>query len=296
MTKILKSYEVINTLFRVFFYGKIVFYAFCDYFNMLNQPTHTFMERLIFDEAQKIWSEIAKNKTPGDFKLEVELYRKLLNVFQVGEYYYMVFNPPEMIIEYTSPGIARVLGYEPEMFSLELLTEIIHPDDLPYFMDFEATVTAFFTQLPPEKVMRYKSRYDYRLRTRDGSFKRVLQQIVTIQSDEEGAVLRTFVVHTDISHLKKDNRMVLSFIGLEGEPSYVDVQPIRKFIPAAEIFTRREKEIVYYLSENRRTSEIAELLHISPQTVATHRKNIFRKAGVNSVFDLIALTVEKGWL
>src|SRR3546814_6407277 len=91
----------------------------------------------------------------------------------------------------------------------------IHPDDVPHFINFEATVTQFWSELPPDKVMKYKSRYDYRLRKKDGSYIRILQQIVTIQTDEDGAVLRTFVVHTDISHLKKDNRMVLSFIGLD---------------------------------------------------------------------------------
>src|SRR3546814_11350104 len=88
----------------------------------------------------------------------------------------------------------------------------IHPDDLPHFINFEATVTQFWKQLPPEKVMKYKSRYDYRIRKKEGTYIRLTQQIVTIQSDDEDAVLRTFVVHTDISHLKNSNRMMLSFI------------------------------------------------------------------------------------
>src|SRR3546814_10223167 len=63
----------------------------------------------------------------------------------------------------------------------------IHPDDLPHFINFEATVTQFWKQLPPEKVMKYKSRYDYRIRKKDGTYIRIMQQIVTIQSDDEGA-------------------------------------------------------------------------------------------------------------
>src|SRR3546814_13302469 len=90
--------------------------------------------------------------------------------------------------------------------------------------------------------MKYKSRYDYRLRKKDGSYIRILQQIVTIQTDEDGAVLRTFVVHTDISHLKKDNRMVLSFIGLDGQQSYIDVNTIQKLPPSTQTLTQREQE------------------------------------------------------
>src|SRR5690606_24234186 len=134
------------------------------------------MEKLVLNEAHKIWTEIAQHKTPGELQLEVELYKKLMNIFQVGDYYYMVFNPPEMKIEYTCQSITEIIGYEPEEFTLDLLMQIIHPDDLPYFLDFEATVTRFWGELPPEKVMKYKSRYDYRVKKRNGEFIRILQQ------------------------------------------------------------------------------------------------------------------------
>ena len=254
------------------------------------------MEKLILNEAQKIWTEIAQHKTPGDLKLEVELYKKLLNIFHVGDYYYLIFNPPEMVVEYVSPSISDILGHEPTIFTLDFLMQSIHPEDLPYFMDFEATVTEFWRQLPPDKVMKYKSRYDYRMRKKDGDYIRVLQQIVTIQSDEDGAVLRTFVVHTDISHLKKDNRMTLSFIGMDGEPSYIDVQPKRKFIPTKEVLTRREKEVLHLLAQHKKSAEIAEMLCISTTTIATHRKNMLRKSGCHTILELITMALEKGWL
>lgn len=254
------------------------------------------MEKLIFDEVRKIWTEIGHHKTPGELRLEVELYRKLINIFQVGDYYHFIFNPPTMTIEYVSESLTDLLGYDHRDFSLETLMLNIHPDDLPQFINFEATVTKFWSELPPEKVMKYKSRYDYRLRKMDGSYIRILQQIVTIQSDEDGAVLRTFVVHTDISHLKKDNRMVLSFIGLDGEPSFIDVDPVRKLLPSPEILTRREKQILQLLSQNYTSKHIAAALNISPSTVSTHRKNINRKTGATTVLELVQLALDRGWL
>jgi len=254
------------------------------------------MEKLVLDEARKIWKEIGQHKTPNELKLEVELYKKLINIFQVGEYYYFVFSPPTMTIEFVSESIAGLLGYAPHEFTLEKLMAIIHPDDLPHFINFEATVTEFWSGLTSEKVMKYKSRYDYRVRKKDGNYIRVLQQIVTIQTDEEGAVLRTFVVHTDISHLKKDNRMILSFIGLEGEPSYIDVDPIKRLTPTIETLTRREKEILQLLAQNYTSKQIAEAMHISYSTVCTHRKNIHRKTGTSTALELVQLAVNKGWL
>lgn len=254
------------------------------------------MEKLILDHAKKIWTEIGHHKSPGDLTLEIELYKKLVNIFQVGDYWYFIFNPPEMKIEFVSESATGSLGYQPEEFTLELLMEIIHPDDLPHFINFEATVTKFWSELPPEKVMKYKSRYDYRIKKSDGNYLRILQQIVTIQSDEEGAVLRTFVVHTDISHLKHDNRMVLSFIGLDGEPSYIDVDPIRKLVPFTDILTPREKEVLLLMAQNHTSQEIADALHISKNTVATHRKNILRKTNTSSALELVQLALQEGWL
>src|SRR5690606_34114677 len=119
----------------------------------------------------------------------------------------------------------RLLGYHPDEFTLEKFLSIIHPDDLQNYLNFEATITDFWKKLPPKKVMKYKTRYDFRIRSKSGEYKRLLQQVAAIQSDEEGAVLRTFVIFTDISHLKQSNKMILSIIGLEGEPSYIDLQP-----------------------------------------------------------------------
>lgn len=254
------------------------------------------MEKLVLQEAEKIWKEIGQHKTPGELKLEVEIYKKLLNIFQVGDYYYMIFNPPEMVIEFASKNITDILGYEPAEFTLNKLVEIIHPDDLPHFINFEATVTRFWSELPPEKVMKYKSRYDYRIRKKSGDYIRILQQIVTIQSDADGAVLRTFVVHTDISDLKQSNKMVLSFIGLEGEPSYIDVKPVQKMLPQQEILTVREKQLLHLLAKNMTSQQIADELNISPSTVSTHRKNILRKTKTRSILELVQKALEKGWL
>src|SRR3546814_14322721 len=99
--------------------------------------------------------------------------------------------------------------------------------------------------------MKYKSRYDYRIRKKDGTYIRIMQQIVTIQSDDEGAVLRTFVVHTDISHLKTSNRMMLSIINLKGGPSYIDVDPIKKLMPSREILHPRETSHTALSTQNK---------------------------------------------
>ncbi len=257
------------------------------------------MELVKYDEMKQTWYKIAKyndGNIPPSFELEV--YKKLLNLFHVGDYYYYVCNIANVAMEFVSDSIRTVLGILPDNFSTKIIFDTIHPDDRARFVAHEQKVTEFFEQLSPEKVLKYKVSYDYRLKCADGSYKWILQQVTTIQSSEEGAVIRVLGVHTDISHLKTDNRPSgLSFLGLEGEPSYLNV-PIQStsFISDKELFSKREKEILQLIMNGYTSAQIAENLFISIQTVHSHRKNILFKSECKTNAELAAMAIKKGWI
>jgi DNA-binding CsgD family transcriptional regulator len=52
------------------------------------------------------------------------------------------------------------------------------------------------------------------------------------------------------------------------------------------LLSRREKEILILIAQGRLNKEIAALLHISLNTVLTHRKNIISKTGIKTVSGL----------
>lgn len=58
----------------------------------------------------------------------------------------------------------------------------------------------------------------------------------------------------------------------------------------------REVDVVRLIAQGKTTIEVADILCISPQTVATHRKKIIQKTKCKNVVELIALAVDKGWL
>lgn len=60
--------------------------------------------------------------------------------------------------------------------------------------------------------------------------------------------------------------------------------------------TNREIEIVRLIAQGDTTDKIANTLHISPQTVGTHRKNIMYKTNANNVIELVSLAVEMNWI
>lgn len=62
-----------------------------------------------------------------------------------------------------------------------------------------------------------------------------------------------------------------------------------------KFLTKREKEILGHILEERTTQEIADFLCLSAFTVETHRKNILRKLGVKNTAGLVKLAVESGF-
>jgi DNA-binding CsgD family transcriptional regulator len=139
-------------------------------------------------------------------------------------------------------------------------------------------------------------RYDFRFKKKNGDYIRVLHQVAVVEHDETGGIIRTLGVHTDITHLKREGRPVMSFIGIEGEPSYLDIDVKSKFIENKKILTNREKEILKLLMEGKLSKEVSDILNISKQTVDTHRKNMLRRNSLNNTGELIGKAIKQGWI
>ncbi|MFC0604631.1 response regulator [Winogradskyella pulchriflava] len=65
------------------------------------------------------------------------------------------------------------------------------------------------------------------------------------------------------------------------------------FIPK---LTRREKEVLIAITNQKTTKEIAEKLFITPKAVEAHRSNLFQKLDVKNVAGLVKVAIEKGLL
>jgi DNA-binding CsgD family transcriptional regulator len=254
------------------------------------------MKILLYEEARKIWRIMTESKDPPALALELEIHKKVLSFFQVGDFYYFIFNAVKGEFDYVHPGVHDVLGYNAGDCTVAGMMNNIHPDDMGWFLDFENTAVGFFGNLPPEKVQKYKVRYDLRIKKADGEYLRLLQQTIAIQHDEKGQVLRTLVVHTDISHLKTAGTPALSFIGLDGEPSFLNVEVKKALTQARELLTKREKEVLQLMLSGMPSREIAVNLGISKQTIDKHRKNMLRKTGIKSSAEMVVKAVKEGWV
>jgi len=251
---------------------------------------------LFNDQTFLLWKRMSGDEASGNTNIELEIYKRLLNFFQAGDYFYFIFNVKNVAFDLVSPQVETILGYAPSSVTIPLFMDCIHPEDRPWFLAFETRTAMFLSELPIQKLMKYKVRYDFRFKKKNGDYIRVLHQVAVVEHDETGGIIRTLGVHTDITHLKREGRPVMSFIGIEGEPSYLDIDVKSKFIENKKILTNREKEILKLLMEGKLSKEVSDILNISKQTVDTHRKNMLRRNSLNNTGELIGKAIKQGWI
>jgi LuxR family transcriptional regulator, transcriptional regulator of spore coat protein len=60
--------------------------------------------------------------------------------------------------------------------------------------------------------------------------------------------------------------------------------------------TRREMEVLKLIGSELTTEQIANNLHLSVPTIETHRRNLFRKVGVQSAVGLVKVAILNNWI
>lgn len=253
-------------------------------------------QELFKSEFDKLFNWFTTETTPNPLRLGRDFYKHLWKFLLVGDSYYFIMNHHNISFDFVSKEVREVLGYSKDEFDIECLNKNLHPDDQPWFLAFGHKMIDFFSRLPVEKLMKYKLRYDIRYRKKNGDYVRILYQGVIVELDENSRLLRSLAVHTDITYLKQEGKPVLSFIGMDGEPSYIDVGTKNIFVESKDELSTREKEVLKLLIEGKPSKQISDILHISKQTVDTHRKNMLRKNHLNNTGELIGKAIRYGWL
>jgi len=242
-----------------------------------------------------IWDQIPKVESNEIELSQKELIKKYVDLFHFGEYFYVIFNTKTTEMEFVSPEIHNVLACSPAEFNLTKILSMLHPDDSPYYYHYEKSAVKFFSGLPIEHLNNYKFSYDYRVSLDDHQTKRILQQIIPLHYFSEGGA-RTLAIFTDLTHLNIQGTPKLSFIGMNGAPSYYNVHLNEEFFPTNQRFSNKENEILKLVVQGLTSDKIAQKLNRSIHTIRVHRKNILEKSGCANLQELIVKSIREGWV
>lgn len=216
------------------------------------------------------------------------------SIVSLGPFYVYVIDFSDRSLHKISDSFQEITGIPRETATLEDIFEAIHPDDFELVGQLEAAVGRFYHKhVAPEKFMRYKSSFNFRLRTKSGEYALFNHQALMLSLSSEGGFGTAINIHTRIDHLTEVNNHRFSVIGLDGEPSFLNI-PLEETEVESLQFSNKEIEIIRNLSEGLDSIAIARKLFISPHTVKTHRRNILQKSGCRNVAQLIKLCVMQG--
>lgn len=236
-----------------------------------------------------------------------EVFEAMAHIFCPGPSFYYVIDSPSLTFDYVSPDIAKILGISSEGLDLQRMVSTFHPEELDFFLRCEDVVAYFLKNIvSAEKICQYKIVSSLRHLLPDGKTVILLKQTMVTKSSASGALLKVLGIHSDIGHITQSPSKTLSFIGLAGEPSYMDIDvfsanvfedftPFQYEINNLE-FTKRELDVIRLLARGGSTNQIANTLNISAQTVQTHRKNILKKAPVRNSAELIEYCIRRCYL
>lgn len=239
-----------------------------------------------------VWkpNRFGKNNSPCQISFD-ELTNSIISS---GPFYFYIIDFFDISLSHISPAITEVHGFDPETVCFNDILGAIHPDDIDFVTKAEAlTLDFFYKKIGYEKMLSYKVSYCFRFRLKSGKYALFNHQSLMLTLDEDGGLGKSLNIHTRIDHLSNSNTHNISLIGLNGEPSFMNLNPDGENQDLRE-FSKREIDIIKLISNGLNNNQIAEKLFISPFTVKKHRKNILTKSDSKNTTQLIKNCILRG--
>ncbi|MFL9831465.1 LuxR C-terminal-related transcriptional regulator [Flavobacterium sp. ST-87] len=246
-------------------------------------------------EIQNLHDVWLSNRTATTSSTNQISFDDLTNsIISTGPFSFYIIDFFDMSLSHISPSIYEMHGFDPETLTFNDVLGAIHPEDINFVIKAEDFLTKFFSDtIGREKLLTYKISYSHRARLANGEYALFNHQALMLTMDDNGGYGKSLNIHTRIDHLSNLNTYKISLIGLNGEPSFMNLSLDEENKKCKE-FSKREIEILKLISEGLNNTEIAKNLFISPLTVKKHRNNILTKSDSKNTAELIKNCILQG--
>jgi DNA-binding CsgD family transcriptional regulator len=194
---------------------------------------------------------------------------------------FVIFNHANGSWEYVNDEMGKLTGYSSEMHQKEgfnLSFKYMHPDYVDFaFQGSHRIIFDYLHSIPVEERKKVSFTKDFLYLIHEKEYVRALQKGIVLEMDEDGGIIRTLHMISEISHLKKENDANLIIKCADNKFTIYKYCSTEKTIVNLGCISRREKEILNLLAKGYSTKKIAEQLFISEHTVNTHRRNLLYK-------------------
>ncbi len=193
---------------------------------------------------------------------------------------------------YVSNGIKNFIGIEPHEFDFSVMFTKLHPDDLERYnlarAKYFKTAQDLLIQGGGIRIISSNFRLNNNIK-----FTNVLFQGFLFYSNINVKTVYALLSFTDISHLDKGKHTYHYYLGEEKENFRY---PDDKLLKLGRLFSPREYDILKLIALGLDSSEIADKLFLSVNTVNTHRRNLLKKTNKSTCHELVIEMKEGGIL
>ena len=216
---------------------------------------------------------------------------ELEEMMEANNQFFYIADAIQMNILFTSKRSIKMIGIEPEELTFYQFMEITHPDDLKRLNLGRPMIIKMAQDLfTAEDGLSYLST-DFRMRNPSGFYSNTLIQCYLVYTTIPRKTVFFFKLHTNIDWWKKKN---FGFHYYMGEDLSYFKYPDRELLDMGMLISQREFEIIKLVEQGLSSEQIAEILFLSVNTVHTHRCNMLKKTGKESIADLIYSFKERG--
>jgi len=180
-------------------------------------------------------------------------------------------------------GIAHTLDiYEPDHF--RLFDQEIFPDRLQILKGINSC-----------EHKRYIFTYTLKLRCRDGKYENFMQRNCFLSDAQCNPVMSVGIV-VNINAFHQGNRVVQTVDKLDSNgcpEKQLFIKTAYYLNEEDKLFSKREKEVLLWMSDGLSSKMIAEKLHISENTVNNHRRSMQDKSAMPNATALVSFAIRK---
>ena len=223
------------------------------------------------------------------------------------KYLFQHLNSPISILDsrkrkfiYVNPQFIQLTGLSAEeLYKVDLsefLTRIHAKDLLVMLGDIAKRVRDTSSKYIFNKRQQLSYTLNYRFKQKNGKFVSVMVQNTVLEWDENNKRSVTLNLYTDISHHKKDNKILLTINILNETSQLWETVLTEEFHSTPEMLSEREREVMKLIVADHTAAHISERLGLKFYTVRAHWRNILNKTQCKSQKELKELAHKEGWV
>lgn len=252
-----------------------------------------------YHPLKKIWDSYPNFNHHESTSLKVPSIERLIaEMFAIGKFYYYVINISDGSLSNHHENILKMHGLKSFPTHLNEIIDLIHPDDIAFVMEAERMCYNKMNEIDGfTNLKELKSSYCFRMKVEGGNYEMFHHQALHTLIGDEGKLLQTVNIHTNVSHLMKENPYTALISGIGNRKDFhLMYYNNYDFTNRSQeqALSKREIEILSYIAQGYSASKISKILNISFYTVRTHRKNILQKTNSRNTSELMKKCFQRG--